>query len=291
MPSPNPLSTHTLDPSAPDHITDIMARRESDPAALEPLPDALLAQLIEATEKLEQLQREKAAALAKAAAAEKASRESLARARAAEATQKSLLAKKDTFTRLFIKSLPHPCVSLETDPASGRVVAHISVILNDVPDASTYNGRTTHIAGETILLDCIPWQVHTKSGIIPVRLKGSVRLSLSKDSSVDYTQTQLTGRVHTQAWSADEDPETSEKSRETPFIPSHEALDTTANTTGSYAAPSAHDSLQSRAVALDDAVHTHRTRITKSLTSAPPSVQQAALMAALAAVTPRPLGS
>lgn len=280
------LPTHTTDPSLPHE--DIMARRENDPAALEPIPDFLLSQLSEATQALEQVQREKAAALSRAAASEKAARAALARARAAETLQKSVLAKNDTFTRLFVKSLPHPCVSLEVDQITGRTVAHISVVLNELPERSDYNSRTTFIAGETVLLDCIPWQILTPSGTLPVRLKGSVRLTLSKDSTIDYTETQRTGLLRSSVTPDPVDPDESDRSRSTLFIPSQAGLQTTKDTTGT-GGPNAHDLLQSQTERLSDETHRLTESFKKSALAAPPSAATAALHAALEEIRPRAL--
>ncbi len=288
--SPHALSTHATASHLPDTVTDIMARRVDsdgvpfDPAALEPIPDTLLTQLQQTTEELEQVRRERAAALAKAAAADRKAREALARAQASESVRKSVLAKKDTFTRLWVKELPHPAVSLEIDQASGRTVAHISVILNEVPEKSDYQGRTSYIVGETVLPATIPWHIQTSSGSLPVLLKGSLRLTLTKDSTVDYTETQRTGILRTDPV----DPDESERSRSQTFIPSTAGIQTTKDTTGT-GGPNNHDLIQSRVERLGDAEHTHATRISRSLLDVPPSVAQAALLAALNDITPRAL--
>lgn len=193
---PHALSTHTTDPTLPESVTDIMARRPHDPAALEPLPQDLLDTLNEEVAHRERLAIENAALRSKAVALARSSEEALARAKAAERnlrliskSSNNTLSQKD-FLRLWINTdnyTNHPCLIRATDPTTGTEALQISVILNPAPKAETFNSKTSYIIGETILHNCVPVTVMTPRGPLPLTATGQVRLKLTPESVAALT--------------------------------------------------------------------------------------------------------
>ena len=290
-PSTHPLAitSHTVDPTLNPDSEDIMSKRVSpdgtpcDPGSIEPLHEDLLAQLRAATEAAEELARERDRALQKAAKAAREAELAKASAKRTEQTYKTALSRKEDFISLWIDRLPHPACTLEVDPHTGRTVVHLSVVLNEQPRVDTYNGRTSHVAGETVVNAAIPWAVMTKAGLLPVKLRTSLKLTLAKDSTLEYTTIQRTGKLQ-----ADVDLDESEESRSQLFIPSRANPQLTADTVGT-GGPNAHDLLQNSLENRQKKEDSLTQKIRTVVQSSPVSLSTAALLTALEDVRPRGL--
>lgn len=288
--SPHALTTHTINPQVNPATEDITSLRVNpdgtpfDPATsdMEPLPKEII-KAFEAQEEALKTERLEKEAMARQLAAQTKKLKSLEQR---AASIRTTLANKPVFSRLWSK--PDPATGVhnpgiirtERDPSTGTLVAQVCVILNPTPEEKTWQGRTSLVVGETVILD-FPVEITTPNGPLTVNATGSLKLTLTKDATAELDQFRRTGQVP----SRPSHPDDSLRDEENLFIPSHAA--TSAGTPTNPPNPTL-DRLLDREQQMTNSAQRLARNLTSTLLRAPPSVAEEALRLATLNTNPPP---